>query len=118
MVPPEPNEPPPPVLGVPPASPFAPPVPTPPPDEAVWFSKCGARQMDAAAFTRKRRRNLGAPEPGIEPSGLDPLGQLVSDHRARVRPGDALASKAERDLAFRRALESEDDDPDSDPLNI
>jgi transposase InsO family protein len=68
-----------------------------------------------ANATRKRRRNLGAPAPGVEPSGLDPLGQLVSDHRARVRPTDAIPSKTERDLAFRRALESEDDDPDSEP---
>ncbi|MGO9835249.1 MAG: integrase [Polyangiaceae bacterium] len=71
-----------------------------------------------ANATRKRRRNLGAPAPGVEPSGLDPLGQLVSDHRARVRPADALPSKAERDLAFRRVLESEDDDSDNETKEI
>jgi putative transposase len=77
---------------------------------------CDTVPLDRFAnATRKRRRNLGAPEPGIEPSGLDPLGQLVTDHRARVRPGDALPDKSERDLAFRLALESDDDDPDSDP---
>jgi len=76
---------------------------------------CDTVPLDRIAnATRKRRRNLGAPEPGIEPSGLDPLGLIVHDHRARVHPG--ARADAERDRAFRRAAERDDDD-DLDDLN-
>ncbi|MEO7329233.1 MAG: Mu transposase C-terminal domain-containing protein [Minicystis sp.] len=68
--------------------------------------------------TRSRQRNLGAPEPQTEPSGLDPLGLLVRDHRARTRPFGAPDTAA-HEQAFRRALEEEeeedhDDDEDHD----
>ena len=66
-----------------------------------------------ANATRKRRRHLGAPEPGVEPSGLAPLDLIVRDHQARVRPEEALRPELERDRAFRRLLES-DDDTDTD----
>jgi transposase InsO family protein len=36
--------------------------------------------------TRHRRRNLGVPEPGIEPSGLDPLGLIEDEHYRTSRP--------------------------------
>lgn len=71
---------------------------------------CDTVPLDRFAnATRKRRRNLGATDPAAEPSGLDPLGNLVRDHRARVRPDEPLRTEAERDLAFRRVLESDDD---------
>jgi transposase InsO family protein len=35
--------------------------------------------------TRRRRRDLGEPEPHSEPSGLDPLGQIADDHYRRTR---------------------------------
>lgn len=70
---------------------------------------CDTVVLDRIAnATRQRRRNLGAPEPGTEPSGLDPLALIVRDHRVRVRPD------AEREQAFRHALESEDDDCNDD----
>jgi len=55
--------------------------------------------------TRKRRRNLGAPEPTAQPSGLDPLGSIVRVHRERTRP----APDAECERAFHRAAEGDDD---------
>jgi len=36
--------------------------------------------------TRRRRRNLGSPEPQAEPSGLNPLRQLTDQHHRRSRP--------------------------------
>jgi transposase InsO family protein len=36
--------------------------------------------------TRRRRRNLGAPEPQAEPSGLDPLALIAEEHYQRSRP--------------------------------
>lgn len=75
---------------------------------------CDTVPLDRFAnATRKRRRNLGAPDPAQEPSGLDPLGLIVRDHRARVRPDEPLPTQDERDRAFRRVLESEDDDTDT-----
>lgn len=35
---------------------------------------------------RRRRRNLGAPEPGVAPTGIDPLAQLEREHYQRTRP--------------------------------
>lgn len=58
--------------------------------------------------TRQRQRLLGEPEPFTEPSGLDPLALLVRDHQQRTRPFGA-PDQAERERAFRLALESEDD---------
>jgi transposase InsO family protein len=55
--------------------------------------------------TRKRRRELGAPEPSAEPSGLDPLGTTVRDYRKRMGTGQ----DPEREQAFRRAAESDDE---------
>lgn len=44
--------------------------------------------------SRVRRRDLGTPEPLVEPSGLDPLALIRGEHDARARPVafDALAS--------------------------
>jgi hypothetical protein len=61
--------------------------------------------------TRKRQRNLGQPEPFIEPSGLDPLALLVRDHQERTRPFGA-PDQTERERAFRLAQESDDDTED------
>jgi putative transposase len=36
--------------------------------------------------SRRRRRNLGAPEPGVTPTGIDPLAQLEREHYQRTRP--------------------------------
>jgi hypothetical protein len=36
--------------------------------------------------TRKRRRNLGTPDPTCEPTGLDPLGLIKKDHYERTKP--------------------------------
>ena len=63
--------------------------------------------------TRARNRHLGEPEPGTAPSGLDPLGLIVRDHRARNRPFGA-PDLAARDEAFRRALEADDPNDDDD----
>jgi len=41
--------------------------------------------------TRRRRRNLGSPEPQAEPSGLDPLQQIADEHYRRTRPFGDLA---------------------------
>ena len=35
---------------------------------------------------RRRRRNLGEPEPGVEPTGLDPLDLIQREHYQRTRP--------------------------------
>ena len=36
--------------------------------------------------TRQRRRNLGEPDPTVEPTGLDPLAQILHAHYERTRP--------------------------------
>jgi hypothetical protein len=36
--------------------------------------------------SRKRRRFAGEPDPGAEPSGLDPLALIEAEHYQRVRP--------------------------------
>lgn len=61
--------------------------------------------------TRRRQRPLGAPEPFTEPSGLDPLALIVRDHQERTRPF-AAPDQAERERAFRLALESDDESDD------
>ena len=53
---------------------------------------------------RVRRRDLGAPDPQVEPSGLDPLELIARDHYARTRGG------APDDRAFLQALEHEDEE--------
>jgi putative transposase len=63
--------------------------------------------------TRERRRDLGAPEPSAEPSGIAPLDLLVRDHRDRTRPFGAPHSAAHDD-AFRRLLEDDSDDTDQE----
>lgn len=62
--------------------------------------------------TRARRRNLGAPDPRVEPSGLDPLDQIVREHEERTRPFGSIASPEE--TAFRRLLEDDTDDSDKE----
>lgn len=42
---------------------------------------------------RKRRRNLGKPDPSVEPTGLDPLGDLVREHQRLTKPLAFLANK-------------------------
>jgi putative transposase len=42
---------------------------------------------------RKRRRDLGAPDPAVEPTGLDPLGDLVREHQRLTAPLSYLAAK-------------------------
>lgn len=36
--------------------------------------------------SRRRRRNLGAPAPGLTPTGIDPLLQMEREHYERTRP--------------------------------
>ena len=50
---------------------------------------------------RKRRRDLGAPDPTVEPTGLSPLDDLVSMHQRLTTP---LSHLAEKEIA------DEDDD--------
>jgi transposase InsO family protein len=57
--------------------------------------------------SRKRRRNLGQPEPVVEPSGLDPLALIEREHYQRVRPVGARA-------AHDSAAPAPDHDHDSD----
>jgi transposase InsO family protein len=47
-------------------------------------------------FHRRRRRDLGQPEPQAEPSGLDPLALIEREHYDRVRPAGAPASQPRR----------------------
>jgi hypothetical protein len=42
---------------------------------------------------RKRRRDLGSPDPAVEPTGLDPLGDLVRTHQRLTAPLSHLAVK-------------------------
>jgi transposase InsO family protein len=64
--------------------------------------------------TRIRQRNLGAAEPGIEPSGLDPLALISRDHYARTRGAApaVVTARPQDDPAFLRALETDDDQED------
>jgi transposase InsO family protein len=57
--------------------------------------------------TRRRRRDLGAPEPLAEPSGLDPLALIARDHYARTR------GASPPDAAFRQLLDDTDDTDDT-----
>lgn len=51
---------------------------------------CDTVPLDRLANnTRVRRRALGAPEPGVVPTGLDPLDQMQAEHTRRARPIDA-----------------------------
>jgi len=36
--------------------------------------------------TRRRRRDLGEPDPAVEPTGLDPLALIQQEHYERTRP--------------------------------
>ena len=47
--------------------------------------------------TRARRRSLGAPEPGVEPTGLDPLAQMKDEHTRRASPIDARTTTEDDD---------------------
>ncbi len=53
--------------------------------------------------TRRRRRDLGVPEPLTRPSGIDPLALIARDHYARTRAG------LPPDAAFRQLLDDTDD---------
>ncbi|MBK8999606.1 MAG: integrase [Myxococcales bacterium] len=61
--------------------------------------------------TRRRRRELGTPEPLARPSGIDPLALIARDHYARTR--GALPP----DTAFRQLLDAEDNDDSNDNDN-
>jgi hypothetical protein len=42
---------------------------------------CDTARLDRIANAhRERRRITGAPAPGVEPTGIDPLAQLVEEH--------------------------------------
>ena len=47
--------------------------------------------------SRRRRRNLGVPEPGVVPTGIDPLAQLEREHYQRTRPVGAPARSPHAD---------------------
>jgi transposase InsO family protein len=53
---------------------------------------------------RERRRNLGAPEPQVEPTGLDPLALIQREHYRRARPVGATGPLDPHDTI--------DDDPE------
>jgi putative transposase len=42
---------------------------------------------------RKRRRNLGMPDPSVEPTGISPLDDLVQEHQRLTQPLAFLANK-------------------------
>jgi hypothetical protein len=42
---------------------------------------------------RKRRRNIGTPDPRFEPTGISPLDDLVSEHERLTQPMAFLAKK-------------------------
>jgi transposase InsO family protein len=46
---------------------------------------------------RERRRDLGKPDPLVEPTGIDPLADLVRDHQRLTRPLSFLAEKETAD---------------------
>jgi transposase InsO family protein len=46
---------------------------------------------------RKRRRDLGAPDPKVEPTGIDPLGDMVREHQRFAQPLCFLAEKETAD---------------------
>jgi len=46
---------------------------------------------------RKRRRDLGSPDPAVEPTGIDPLADLVRDHQRLTSPLGFLAEKETAD---------------------
>jgi hypothetical protein len=46
---------------------------------------------------RKRRRGLGSPDPTVEPTGIDPLADLVRDHQRLTSPLGFLAGKETTD---------------------
>lgn len=45
--------------------------------------------------SRIRRRNLGDPDPRVEPTGLDPLGLIVREHYQRTRPARPGAGQSD-----------------------
>lgn len=57
--------------------------------------------------TRVRRRLRGDPEPGVVPTGLDPLGLIAAEHYRSTRPVGA-------DPTARQALNHNDEDNDDD----
>jgi putative transposase len=74
-----------------------------PPRPRVFFDGkffCDTVPLDRLRNTRRaRRRDLGAPAPHVEPTGIDPLALLLRDHDALTRPGvfDALAAHDDDD---------------------
>lgn len=67
---------------------------------------CDTVVLDRVAnATRKRRRNLGAPDPTVKPTGLDPLALIQAEHDQHARAA-AVTALAEDD--------SDDDDTEED----
>jgi hypothetical protein len=65
---------------------------------------CDTVPLDRIAnMHRRRRRDLGAPEPLVPPTGLDPLGLIEDEHYRRTR------------LVAAAAREDDDGDDDQDP---
>jgi transposase InsO family protein len=60
--------------------------------------------------TRRRRRDLGQPEPTASSSGLDPLGLIEAEHYERVRPVGMRTTPASLPLDD----QEDDTDPDSE----
>jgi len=55
---------------------------------------CDCVQLDLYRNAhRQRRRNLGAPDPKVEPTGISPLNDLVAEHQRRTSPLAFLAHK-------------------------
>ncbi|MBX3276275.1 MAG: Mu transposase C-terminal domain-containing protein [Sandaracinaceae bacterium] len=51
---------------------------------------CDTTELDRVKnASRPRRRPRGEPSPEAEPSGLDPLGQLLEEHYGATRPAGA-----------------------------
>ncbi|MEN8183587.1 MAG: helix-turn-helix domain-containing protein [Myxococcota bacterium] len=47
--------------------------------------------------TRGRRRNLGQPDPSAEPTGIDPLAQILEEHYERTRPSPRSSAPKNND---------------------
>jgi putative transposase len=73
---------------------------------------CDTVELDRVRnATRRRRRDLGKPDPQAQPSGLDPLALIARDHYARTR-GTPPAAPAPLDSEFLRLLENDEDQED------
>ena len=79
--------------------------------------RCDTVPLDRLAnASRKRRRNLGAPDPQALPTGLDPLALLLEEHDRRALPAaiDALARDDSDDDSDDDTADDTADDHDHD----